>query len=73
MLDYESPHHCPVYNRVIDADLCYDSILCLSRMVKVSALPALDDCKDIEKARSQCAKCPYSDLGGGMDEWDGEP
>ena len=61
-LDYESDHHCPVYGKVIDADLCYESLMALSRAVKVSSVPELSDVNDIEKARKICATCPYSEL-----------
>lgn len=72
MLDYDNPHYCPAYKKVIDIDLCYDSLMCLNRFIKVSALPELDEISDIEEARKICKACPYSDLNGGMDEWDGE-
>ena len=72
MLDYESDHYCPAYGRVIDADLCYDSLCCLGGMFKISSTSELQEIKDIEAAKVACAKCPYSDLGGGMDEWDGD-
>lgn len=61
-LDYESDHHCPVYGRTIDIDLCYESLMALSRAVKVSSVPELGEIKDIEAARKTCAKCPYSEL-----------
>lgn len=61
-LDYEADHHCPVYGRVISADLCYDSLMCLNRSFKVSSTKELAEVKDIEEARKICAKCPYSEL-----------
>jgi hypothetical protein len=69
MLDYNADHYCPVYKRVISADLCYDSLCCLGRLFKISSTPELQEVEDIEKARKVCEDCPYSDLGGGMDEW----
>lgn len=71
MLDYSADHHCQVYGRVIDADLCYDSLCCLGGMFKISSTPELAEIADLEAAKAVCAECPYSDLGGGMDEWDG--
>ena len=50
-LNYDKDHHCPVYDRVIDPDLCYESIMCLSRMFKTSSLSELIELKDIDKAR----------------------
>lgn len=71
MLDYKSDHFCPAYKRVIDIDLCYDSLCCLSGEFKISSTPELSEIKDIEEARRACKECQYSDLGGGLDEWDG--
>lgn len=61
-LDYESDHYCPVYERVIPVDLCYESLMCLNRCFKVSSVPELSEVKDIDKARKDCEKCPYSEL-----------
>ena len=61
-LDYENPHYCPVYKRVIDIELCYDSLCCLNGMFKISSTKELEEIKDIENARKICAECPYSDL-----------
>ena len=69
MLDYNADHYCPVYKRVIRADLCYDSLCCLGRLFKISSTPELQEVEDIETARKICEDCPYSDLGGGMDDW----
>lgn len=68
MLDYESDHHCPVYKRTIAADLCYDSLCCLLGEFKITSTKELKEIKDIEAARKICRECPYSDLGGGLDE-----
>lgn len=68
MLDYESDHYCPVYKRTIAADLCYDSLCCLSGEFKISSTKELKKIKDIEASRKICRECPYSDLGGGLDE-----
>ena len=40
-------------------------------MFKVSSTKELAEITDIEDARRICKACPYSDLSGGMDEWDG--
>lgn len=71
MLDYESDHYCPVYKEIISADLCYDSMMCLNRMFKVSSTKELSKIKDMDEAREACRECPYSDLSGGLDQWDG--
>lgn len=62
-LDYEADRHCPVFDRIICCDLCYESIMALSKAVKIDSVPELSEIKDIEKARLICNKCPYSDLG----------
>lgn len=61
-LDYDNQHFCPVYKRVIDVDLCYDSLCCLNKLFKVSSVKELSEVEDIEGARKICAECPYSDL-----------
>lgn len=61
-LDYNADRFCPVYNEVIDCDLCYDSLMALSRHVKISSVSELSKIEDIENARTVCDQCPYSDL-----------
>ncbi len=65
MLDYEADHFCPAYKRAIDADLCYDSLCCLTGMFKISSTKELAEIDDIEAARAACRACPYSNLSGG--------
>ena len=72
MLDYEGDHYCPAYGRVIDVDLCCDSLCCLCGEFKISSTKELAEIEDIEAARAACKACPYSDLNGGMDEWNGK-
>ena len=59
-LNYDEDHYCPVYGRVISADLCYDSFMCLNRCFKVASTKELSEIEDIEVARRICAKCQYS-------------
>lgn len=61
-LDYEADHYCPAFQKNICSDLCFETIMALSRSVKVESVPELKEIKDIEKARKICAKCPYSDM-----------
>ncbi len=61
-LDYNADHMCPVYKRIIDPNLCYDSLMCLNRYFAVSSTPELSEVKDIEEARKICGKCEYSKL-----------
>ena len=67
MLDYDADHFCPAYDKVIDADLCYDSLCCLSGEFKISSTKELAEIPDIEAARKACLACPYSDLSGGVE------
>ena len=66
MLDYESDHYCPAYKKVISADLCYDSLCCLTGEFKISSTKELSEIEDIEAARIACKECPYSDLSAGL-------
>lgn len=61
-VNYEIDHYCPVYNKIIDADLCYDSMMCLNRSFKISSTKELSAIKDIEAAREICIKCKYAGL-----------
>lgn len=61
-LDYEADRYCPAYKRVIDADLCYESLNCLSGSFKISSVPELSEIPDIEQARKICDQCPFSEL-----------
>lgn len=61
-MDYESDHYCPVYNKIIQSDLCYDSLCCLKGLFKISSTKELSNVKDIDDARKICAMCPYSEL-----------
>ena len=66
MLDYNADHYCPAYGRTISADLCYDSLCCLTGQFKIDSTKELSEIKDIESAREACKKCPYSDLGADL-------
>lgn len=60
--EYTADRYCPVFRRVIDCEWCYESVLGLSKAVKVRAVPELNEIKDIEHARVVCNKCKYNDL-----------
>lgn len=61
-LDYINPHYCPIYERTISADLCYDSLVCLNDMFKIESVKELTEINDIKKAKQICRNCPYSVL-----------
>ena len=50
-LDFENPHYCPVYDKVIDIDLCYETLMCLNRSFKISSVKELNDIEDIKHER----------------------
>ena len=43
MLDYNADHYCPVYNRIIDSDLCINSMYCLMGLFKISSTEELSE------------------------------
>jgi len=61
-LDYGADRHCPAYGKVISADLCYDSLMCLNGTFEISSTKELEEIPDIEAARKRCRNCPYSKL-----------
>jgi len=61
-IDYDADHMCPVFERIIDCNLCYESVMALKRFVKVSSVPELSEITDIEQARRICEDCLYSRL-----------
>lgn len=62
IIDHEKEHECPIYNKIIDPDLCYDIAMCMNGMFKVESVSELAEVKDIEAARTKCNGCPYSDM-----------
>lgn len=61
-IDYTADHYCPAYEKVISADLCYDSLCCLTGQFKISSTKELAVIRDIEAARKICRECRYSEL-----------
>ena len=61
-IDHESEHMCPVYGKVIDPDLCYDSDMCLLGFFKVESTREPNEVPDIEEARMLCRACDYSNM-----------
>ncbi len=60
--EYTADRYCPVFQRIIDCDWCYECVLGLSRMIHFSAVRELDEIQNIDEARLICAECKYSDL-----------
>lgn len=61
-IDHEKEHECPAYGKVIDPELCYESVMCLLGAIKVESLPELREIPDIEVAKEKCKACPYSNM-----------
>jgi hypothetical protein len=60
-LHYEEDHYCPLYNKIINPDVCYESMMCLHRFFKISSVKELAQIEDIDKVRMKCEKCKYSE------------
>lgn len=60
-IDYTADHYCPAYGRVVSADLCYDSLCCLTGQ-RTSSTRELAEIEDMEAARKICRECRYSEL-----------
>lgn len=65
-MNWNKEHNCPAYNKVIDPDLCYESMMVLCVAIKPQALPEIKEIVNLEQARKKCLKCPYSDQTQGM-------
>lgn len=47
-IEHEKNHYCPVFDQVIDPDLCYDSAMCLLGFFKIESLRELREIADTE-------------------------
>lgn len=54
---------CPIYDKVIDGELCYETALCMQGLFKLSSVPESKDIKlDLDEAKKICVNCPYADM-----------
>ena len=54
---------CPIYDKIIDGELCYETAMCMQGMFKLSSVPEANEIVLDEKtARETCNHCPYSDM-----------
>lgn len=60
-IDYEQDRYCPAYDKIICADLCYDSMMCMTGFFKISSTKELSEIENIEVACKLCLSCPYSE------------
>lgn len=63
-IDFEEDRYCPVFNRGIDCEYCYEALLGISRGRKREAVRELDELSDdeVKRAYSLCKACKYSEL-----------
>lgn len=61
-IDYYKDRFCPVFNKIIDCELCYECVMALFKYVKISSVPELKNVKNIDEAILICEKCKYSNL-----------
>lgn len=63
-VDFEEDRYCPVFNRIIDCEWCYESLMGISKLAKKSAIKELDEIAEdkMEDAFQKCKKCKYSEL-----------
>ena len=63
-VDFEEDRYCPVFNRIIDCEWCYESLMGISKLAKKSAIKELDEIAEdkMEDAFLKCKKCKYSEL-----------
>ena len=55
--------YCPIYNKTIDGELCYETAMCMQRLFKLSSVPETKTITmPIEKSRAICVNCKYSDM-----------
>lgn len=54
---------CPIYGKVIDGELCYETAMCMQGFFKLSSVPESKDITlDEKEARKICVNCPYGDM-----------
>ncbi|MCR5635883.1 MAG: hypothetical protein K6F76_01705 [Clostridiales bacterium] len=55
--------NCPIYDKIIDGELCYETALCMQGQFVISSVPETVDIKiSLEKAREICQKCEYANM-----------
>ena len=57
--DDELKRACPVYNKCIDENLCYETKRCICGGGKKKDLKELSEVRSIAEARRQCRNCVY--------------
>ena len=61
MSNRNEEHFCPLCNKVIDNEVCYEICMCMGGGLKLSSIPEVD----IEKTdgtKEVCFQCEYNDI-----------
>lgn len=54
---------CPIYNKVIDGEVCYETAMCMQGFFKLSSVPESKDIKlNLDEARKICVNCPFGNF-----------
>ena len=53
--------YCPLVNRVISEELCYETVFAVTGLVKLSTAPEME-IKNREDARRICDNCKFSNF-----------
>ena len=54
---------CPIYEKVIDGELCYETALCMQGFFKLSSVPEHKNIDmDLDVAKKICVDCPFGDM-----------
>ncbi len=54
---------CPIYNNIIDGELCYETAMCMQGFFKISSVPESSEIVlDMKKAKEICNECPYANM-----------
>ena len=60
----QDDRECPIYGKIIDGELCYETALCMQGLFRPSSI---SEAKDIvmptDAARKTCRACKYADMG----------
>lgn len=60
--EYAKDHFCPICNKVISSDVCYELVMCMFGGLKTTSVPEADGIEKNKENKDMCNKCPYSDL-----------
>lgn len=54
---------CPIYKKVIDGELCYETAMCMQGFFRISSVPESKEIAiDFDSAKKICVSCPFGDM-----------